>query len=145
MPASAIFTPADIMSLRLTSLRLTRRLRKHAGIGLTPSQQSALTTLDRHGAMRVGQLAEREQIGKSSTTRLVAKLEKLGLAERTQDSADGRSWFVALTDRGADLLADSSERADAYLARQFAELSPGDQSRLLAALPVMERLLEVKA
>lgn len=145
MPAQATFSTTDVAPLRLATLRLARRLRKHAGTGLTPSQQSALTTLERRGPMRVGQLAEREQIGKSSVTRLVAKLEGLGLVERTQDAADGRSWWVALTDQGADLLATSSKRADDYLARQLAELSPADQRRLFAALPVMERLLDVKA
>lgn len=144
MPAQATFSPAGVAPLRLVTVRLARRLRKHAGMGLTPSQQSALTILERRGPMRVGQLADREQISKSSVTRLVAKLEGMGLVERTQDAADGRSWWVALTDQGAELLATSSKRADAYLARQLAELPPDDQRRLLAALPVLERLLDVR-
>jgi DNA-binding MarR family transcriptional regulator len=144
MPGTVTFSPANVAPLRLATLRLARRLRKHAGLGLTPSQQSALTTLERRGSMRVGQLAEREQVSKSTVTRLVARLEDLGLVTRTQDETDGRSWWVSLTDEGSELLANSSQRADEYLARQLAELTPDEQRRLLAALPVLERLLEVK-
>lgn len=95
--------------------------------------------------MRVGELARREHISKSSVTRLVARLEQLALVERRKDESDGRSWCVELTDRGSELLASSSRRADAYLARQVAILAPDDQRRLLDALPVLERLLDVKA
>ena len=136
---------AQVAPLRLTMLRLHRRLRKNSNAGLTPSQLSALTTLERHGEMPIGRLAEREQITKSSVTRLVVKLETMGLVQRGLDAKDSRSWRVDLTDRGRELLAASSARADAYLARQIAALTAGDQQRLLAAVPVLERLLDVKA
>lgn len=145
MSRFATTSPTEVAPLRLLTLRLARRLRKHAGTGLSPSQQSALTTLERRGPMRVGELARREQISKSSVTRLVARLEELALVERRPDESDGRSWWVELTDRGSELLASSSQRADAYLARQVAILAPDDQRRLRDALPVLERLLDVKA
>lgn len=131
--------------LRLTVTRLARRLRKHSGAELTPSQMSALTSLERHGALRIGRLAEIEGISKSSVTRLVDKLETMGLVERTPDESDGRSWQVGLTAPGVELLAESSRRADEYLARQLDALSADDQRRLRAALPALARLLEVKA
>jgi DNA-binding MarR family transcriptional regulator len=145
MTVPTTFLPAEVTPLRLVTHRLARRLRKHSGAGLTPSQLSALSTLERHGAIRIGQLATREQISKSSVTRLVAKLETLGLVERRPDADDGRSSYVDLTDQGQELLTSSSHRADAYLSRQVAALSQDDQQRLLAALPVLERLLDAKA
>ena len=145
MSRFATISPTEVAPLRLVTFRLARRLRKHAGTGLSLSQQSALTTLERRGPMRVGQLAEREQISKASVTRLVARLEELGLIERRQDQSDGRSWWVELTDRGSELLASSSRLADSYLAQQVAVLAPDDQRRLLDALPLLERLLDVKA
>lgn len=144
MPLTTVRSPSDVAALRQAVIRLARRMRKHSGIAVTPSQHSALSTLERHGPMRVGELATREQIGKSSVTRLVAHLEELGLVSRHSDSADGRSWRVELTADGRDLLATSSEKADAYLARQVAALPAADQQRLLAAVPALERLLEVK-
>lgn len=144
MAPTTVRSPSDVAALRQVVVRLARRMRKHSGIAVTPSQQSALSTLERHGPMRVGELATREQIGKSSVTRLVAHLEELGLVSRHSDSADGRSWRVELTAGGRELLATSSEKADAYLARQVVALPAEDQQRLLAAVPALERLLEVK-
>jgi DNA-binding MarR family transcriptional regulator len=94
--------------------------------------------------MRIGQLAEREQIGRSTTTRLAGRLEEQGLAERTPDADDGRSAWIAITDTGRELLVAYNERADEYLARQMAGLGPGDQKVLQDALPVLERLLDGK-
>jgi DNA-binding MarR family transcriptional regulator len=134
-----------VEQLRLSLVRLARRLRKRAGTGLTPSQLSALSTIERRGPVRLGRLGELEQINKSSVTRLVAKLEASGLIVREPDADDARSSLVRLTDEGRGLMAESSERADAYLARQIAALTPDEQRRLLSAVPVLQRLLEVKA
>lgn len=144
MPAATKVPLATVVRMRLAALRLGRRLRRQSGTGLTPSQESALSALERHGSMRIGRLAEHEQIGKSTVTRLVANLEALGLIRRRPDTEDGRTWWVDLTDRGHELLAESTERANAYLAMQLEALSPADQRHLLAAVPALERLLEVK-
>ena len=134
----------EVAALRNATLRLARRLRKQADLDLTPSQMSGLSTLERHDTMRVGELARREQIGKSSATRLVARLEVLGLARRQPDPIDGRSFFVELTDHGRQLLGKASEQANDYLARQVAELTPEDRKLLMSALPVLERLATTK-
>jgi len=135
---------AEIARLRLVTVRLARRFRKHSGTDVSPSQLSALTTLLRHGPLRIGQLADREQISKSSVTRLAARLEALGLAERTPDSEDGRSAWIGLTAQGEELMAAHDSRADEYLARQLAGLEPADRQVLVAALPVLERLLDAR-
>jgi DNA-binding MarR family transcriptional regulator len=131
----------QIAILRHTTLKLTRRLRKHSNPVLTPSQMSALWTLERHESMRVGELARREQIGKSSVTRLVARLEELGHVSRHADPADGRSSFVSLTSEGRALLAEVNQLANNYLARQVDALPTADQELLMNALPVLERLV----
>jgi DNA-binding MarR family transcriptional regulator len=130
----------EISSLKYSTLKLARRLRKHSNTTLTPSQTSALWTLERHGAMRVGDLARREQIGKSSVTRLIAKLEALGHLTRVTDPDDRRSYEVALTRQGLDLLDEANEMATDYLAHQVAALTQAERGLLLAALPVFERL-----
>lgn len=139
------FPAPQTAALRLSLTRLVRRLRRHGSSGVTPSQFSVLATLERHGQMSFGQLAEREQIGKSTTTRLAARLEAAGLVVRTQDPTDGRVFALDLTPRGRQLLLDSSRRADEYLDRQIAALDPADREILAACVPVLQRLLEVKA
>jgi DNA-binding MarR family transcriptional regulator len=106
---------------------------------------SALTTVERHGQLRVGELARLEQVGKSTVTRVVSKLEKAGYLNRWVDPDDGRSSLVALTDRAASALQAAASRQYAYLIRQLAALDAADRNALFSALPAIEKLLEVKA
>lgn len=131
----------QVAVLQDVSLRLMRRIRKHSLTDLTLSQMSALSTLQRHGPMRVGDLARREQISKSSATKLVARLEAIGFLSRTPDPNDGRSFHVGITPVGHEYLAASSERANEYLAAEVEALSDDDRALLLAALPVLARLV----
>ena len=141
MPAAEAVDLATVEQLRLSLFRLSRRLRNRSQTGLTPSQQSAMSVIERHGPLRLTRLGELEQINKSSVTRLVAKLEARGLITRVPDPADGRGRQVALTRAGRRLMEESAQRADRYLADQLAALSPSDRRRILEAVPALQRLL----
>jgi DNA-binding MarR family transcriptional regulator len=108
---------------------------------VTLSQASALSTLMRTGPMRVGDLARREQISKSSVTRLVSRLEALGYVTRETDPDDGRSFVVRISDHGQELLATARRRANDYLAGEVARLPLEDRELLLRAMPALERLV----
>jgi DNA-binding MarR family transcriptional regulator len=141
----AILTRTDIETLRDVTLRLGRRLRRHAHTDLTMSQLSALSTLARHDSTRVSDLARREAIGKSTVTRLVARLEELGLVLRAPDPTDGRGYTVTVTAAGAELLARANERANEFLGRELGRLGAADQDAILAALPALDRLVRLKS
>lgn len=146
----SIFSDTDVdlevvAELRLVLHRLGRRVRQQADAGLTPSRMSALSTIARHGPLRLGELGAREGVGKSSITRIVARLERDGHIDRVEDPSDGRGALVTVTSSGRDLLAAASARAEAYLARQVAALPPVEREALAAALPVLQRLLAVRA
>lgn len=131
----------DVAALQDVSLRLTRKLRKRSQTELSMSQISALSTIQRHGPLRVGDLARREQISKSSVTRLVARLEETEYLERTVDPDDGRSFMVAITKHGHALLDSARQRANEFLALQVGRLSEDDRRSIMAALPSLERLI----
>ena len=135
----------EVAALSQAVHRLSRRLRKRADLHLTASQTSALTTVERHGELRLGELARLEQIGKSTMTRLVAKLEAAGYLHRWIDPADGRVSLVKVSEHGADVLRAARARQQAYLSRQFEALDAGDKAALLASIPAIEKLLAVKA
>src|SRR5437870_2976050 len=82
--------------LRLAIGRIGRRMRTDGGIGPTPSQVSALATIEKFGTLRIGDLAWRESVTAPTMTRVVASLEQQGLIERASDPDDGRSSLVAL-------------------------------------------------
>ena len=61
-------------SLRFSVTRLARLLRQQSDAGLTPTQMAALATVDRCGPLPVGTLADEEQIGAPTATKIVEKL-----------------------------------------------------------------------
>jgi DNA-binding MarR family transcriptional regulator len=134
---------ADLaVRLRLAIARTARRLRQEAGEELSPSQTTALATIDRHGPLTPSELAARERIQRPTVTRIVGLLEDRGLVQRTRDPHDGRSSLVALTSAGRDLLARGRTRKDAYLARRLRELDAQERATLQRAAAILERLLE---
>jgi DNA-binding MarR family transcriptional regulator len=126
--------------LRLAATRLSRRLRQEAGTGLTPSQLSALASIERHGPLALGELAEHERVAPPSVTKIVSKLEASGLIARQADPDDRRFVRVSLTKEGAALLDESRARKNAWLAERLADLSPSERVRLAAAIDVIETL-----
>lgn len=136
---------AEVVSLSRSIHLLSRRMRKRAALQLTASQMSALTTVERLGEIRLGELTRLEQIGKSTMTRLVANLEDAGYLERRVDPDDARGYLVSLTDHGTVALREAASRQHDYLARQLHALTDADRSVLMAAVPALEALLEVKA
>lgn len=133
--------PQDVATIHDVALRLSRRLRKRSGSPLTHSQFSALSTLGRHGQMRVGDLARREHITQSSVTRIVANLERQGFLVRETDPGDRRSYLVSISEPGQELLDIAKKRANEFLASEIERLSIEDQTALLAAVPALEHLM----
>ena len=95
--------------------------------------------------MRLGDLARHEQIGKSTMTRIIARLEEDGLLTRGTDADDRRGYIVELTEQGRTALRAASSRQDAYLEAQLAMLDDPDRRAILAAIPALERLLAIRA
>ena len=128
--------------LRLAITRTSRRLRQEAGTALSPSQSSALASIDRHGPLTPSELAERERIQRPTVTRLLVRLEAAGLIARAADPADGRSSLITVTPAGRDLLRQLRLRKDAFLARRLEELDAEERATLDRAAAILERLLE---
>lgn len=126
--------------LRVAITRLQRQLR-HQSVGdLTLSQWSALVTIELHGPMRIGDLADREAVSAPTATRLVAMLEESGLVERETDANDRRSSYVSVTVAGKEQLDWARKVRTAKLAQRLSTLDDSDIHRLLDVLPLLERL-----
>jgi DNA-binding MarR family transcriptional regulator len=135
--------PAELAArLRLSATRLARRLRRESDPGLTPSQLSALASIERHGPVTLGVLAEVERVAPPTITKIVTKLEAAGLVARTVDLQDRRVARVAATADGDTLLRESRRRKDAWLAARIRQLDDADRAQLAAALHVLDALTE---
>ena len=126
--------------LRLAVLRLSRRLRQQAVGDITPSQLSALTAVERHREVTLGELAAIERIAPPSMTRIAARLEERGLVERHVDSSDRRVARLAVSPSGRQLLETIRSRRDAYLAARLQMLTAEEREVLEKAVPLLERL-----
>src|SRR5487761_184930 len=113
----------DVTRLRVAIARLSRRLRRHELAGLTPTQLSALATVERTGPLRLGDLAAAEGIAPSTLTRLVAALEERGYVKRCPDPADARATTLVITTRGRQILDRIRGESTLVLAQSLSELS----------------------
>ena len=128
--------------LRLAITRTARRLRQEAGRELSPSQISALATIERHGPLTPSELADRERVKRPTATRVAAKLEEMGTIARTADPADARSSLLQITAQGRALLGRLRRRKTAYLAQRLGALESDELAVLERASEVLERMLE---
>jgi DNA-binding MarR family transcriptional regulator len=142
-PAEESVPLSEVASrLRLSVLRLSRRLRRHAPVGITPSQLSALATIVGAGRITLSRLAEAERVQPPSITRVVDRLVTLGFVTRTQSDEDRRVAWVAVTDDGRALVENVRRRRDLYLAHRLRSFSAEDRAVLARAAVLLERLTE---
>lgn len=126
--------------LRVAITRLNRQMRQQTVGELTLSQWSALVTVETHGPLRIGDIAEREGVSAPTATRLVASLEERGFVARETDVADRRSSHVSLTEKGREQVDWARRVRTAKLAQRLSALSEPDVQRLLDVLPLLEAL-----
>ena len=136
----------DVASrLRLSVMRLARRLRQENEGNLSPSMLSVLASI--HGAQPVtlGALAALERVQPPTITATVGRLEEAGLVRREADPSDRRVVRVALTDAGHQLIRRNRTRKTAFLARRLRRLPAEDLAALDRAALIVQRLLEEDA
>jgi DNA-binding MarR family transcriptional regulator len=130
--------------LRRVVMRLSRQLNVSATHeGLTPSQASALGLITFRGPLSLSELAGLEGLNPTMVSRIVGRLDELGLIRRTQNPNDLRSALVEATDTGR--AANERIRAERgqVLSDCFGRLPDAQQDAIVDALPALESLAEV--
>jgi DNA-binding MarR family transcriptional regulator len=130
--------------LRLVVARTARRLRQEAGADLSPSLSSALASIDRHGPVTPSELAAHERVQRPTATRVISRLEELGLVERASDPGDRRSSLISASAAGRTLLRRQRSRKNQFLARRLAALDADEVATLERAAVILERMLDEK-
>ena len=119
----------------LGSILASRRLHAslHPGLGtkLTPSKLRALELLAQHDGLRVGELADRVGVDDTTATRLVDRLEAMGVAERRSEAADRRATTVELTPAGKELVAGVAAQRQLFFCDVLAGLEPEERAELV--------------
>ena len=120
---------------------LSRVLYRTDGSTLPRGMRSVVFTLA-PGPMRISDIAWQEGIGQPAATRMVARLESLGLVQRERGETDGRIVMVALTAKGReelDLLRGQSRR---LIREALGPRSAAEIRRLKAASQTLEQLID---
>jgi len=141
MTTTTVQTDTQLASrLRLAVMRLARILRQKAQDQITPSQLSALVSVERDGPVTLGELAGLESVQPPTMTRIVVALEEQGLVLREADPADRRIARVHVTTAGRKLLERNRSRKTAYLASRMRGLSAEELEVLERAAGLLERM-----
>ena len=108
--------------------------------GTTLSMISAMSHLNREGAMTAGRLAALQRAKPQTVTRTLARLTELGWIKRTPGQDDRRQILVELTPEGRERLAADMRPRVAWLARAMESLSPTEREVLRLAGQLMTQL-----
>lgn len=141
---SASDLAASAAELRVALSRILRRLRAaHSPMEITPSQGVVLSRLLRDGPATVAALARAENVRPQSMRVTLAALEERGLVSRSPHPTDQRQVLMSITEAAGQRVAAARSAKEDWLAQAMAtELTRADQDTLLAAIPLLQRLLE---
>jgi DNA-binding MarR family transcriptional regulator len=83
------------------------------------------------GRLRMTELAEVVLLSRSGVTRLVDRLERLGLVQRVRVDSDGRGVQAVITERGEERLRTAAATHRSGVARYFVSATDGELDALV--------------
>jgi DNA-binding MarR family transcriptional regulator len=104
-----------VQSVQAVEVSLERALTQQFGFGLTDFRALVLLANAKNRELRMQDLATKLALNQSSVTRLVERLERLGLTTRDVCPDDKRGVFSVLSDRGAARLTEAAPLYEAQL------------------------------
>jgi DNA-binding MarR family transcriptional regulator len=120
--ASGWSDAAEGMAIVTSIMRVQQILLADVEAALKPFQLTfaryevlMLLRFARRGSLPVGVIGARLQVHPASVTNAVARLERDGLVERTQNPDDGRSVLASLTPAGAEVAASATAVLNAQI------------------------------
>lgn len=139
--------PADTAVIVQGLRRIVKALQTYSqdvrsGYGLTGPQLWAMKTLQRHGRMPAGQLADALVVNQSSISALVDRLVRRGLVRRIRGRVDRRVVEIALTPRGEALVADAPEAAQGRLLHALEGMRASQVRRIRRAVEHLVEAME---
>jgi MarR family transcriptional regulator for hemolysin len=118
---------------------LKKRFEQRApGLGLTRSQWQVLTYLDQNEGINQSGLAELLDIEPITLSRIVDKLQSVGLIERHPDPTDRRVWTLHFAPAARSKLREARERGDLTRSEALVGVSDNDALHLLKTLQALK-------
>ena len=129
----------ELQRLLLVSSRI---LRSHtASQAVSASQFSVLAHLARAGESTPGALADFEHVRPPVMTRVLGRLEDVGLVHRAAHPEDGRQVRVTLTEEGQEVVRAGRAERDAWLRSRLVGVSAAEREGLRTATALLRSTL----
>lgn len=120
---------------------LARRIRaEHTHESLSEPEFAMLMTLDIEGPTTAGELARRDRVSPSLTTRTLGRLEQQGYVERERSEIDARRVVVSISKSGKAVILETRRQRNEWMQLQLADLDPKEREILREAAPILLRL-----
>ena len=135
MPGTGSGSPLLLYMVKQVELVVRARIDEIVRpVGLTATQYTALTVLERHDDLSSAQLARNSFVTAQSMADMINALEGRRLIERHRDKSDRRRLVVALTDEGREMLDRCRDDIAALEATMLSGLSAAQTKALRTSL-----------
>lgn len=111
--------------------------------GVSWQEVFLLQMINRNPRMRVTELTERLRVKKFATSRLVTKLEKLGLVDKISNESDKRVVFVEITSAGKQVIEEIEEYNYQLIASQFENFEKEDLMVILNSISSLDKVFNL--
>lgn len=128
--------------LALVCSQFTRLAARRSEVGVGTVSWRVVATIDRHGPLRLSEIAERERVSRPTATTVIKRLEEEGLVQRAPDPSDSRSSLISITDSGSTQLAAWRAQLAEGVGGLLAPLPAEDIETLERASVILSRLVD---
>lgn len=111
--------------------------------GVSWQEVFLLQIINRKPRMRVTELTERLRVKKFATSRLVTKLEKLGLVDKISNDSDKRVVLVEITSAGKQVIEEIEEYNYQLIASQFENFEKEDLMVILNSISSLDKVFNL--
>jgi DNA-binding MarR family transcriptional regulator len=116
-----------------------------APVPVTLPQNRLLVFLAAEGPQVIGTIAVQLGVNPSNATRVVDRLQRLELVQRSRSEADGRAVHVSITQAGRRLLDVVTEHREREIAEVLAKLPPERAKTVVTALAAFNEAAHERA
>ena len=134
-----------VLARTMASRKLSASLHPAMAGKLSPASLHALHLLAHGEPPRISVLARELGLDESTVTRLVDRLESLGLAERRHGDVDRRSIVVTLTSEGRGAVESMREQRRIFLGEVLSALEPEEREEYVRLTAKAAEVMQTRA
>ena len=137
-------------SILLSVRRIMRAIDMHSSFlarqyGLTSPQLICLKKLAGEKGLTPGGLAKEVHLSHATVTGIINRLEKKGWVQRTRSTADGRSYWLRLTDSGMSMMQSAPSMLQDQFMHKLSKLAEWEKTMILSSLQRITTILNVES